>query len=318
MLSLLYLFLTAPWELIGLRFLEGVAVAAIQPAVSAYIADVTPEDHRSEAYGVLTATLNAGMLIGPIIGGVIGQHGGFTVAFGVNVAIEALAIVLVAGRLAEPRVHEAHRTNPEPVTWRALISFPLISAYVAFFSAQIVLGVLSGLWSIWIADLGGSYTFIGLTFTVFALPQIILGATAGRLGDRWGRAPLLLGTGLLVSVIYASYGFVTNLTAILVLGIVEGIFAVFQQPLAQGLLADASPTNARGRAQGIAGAAGGLGGAAAAFASLPLYHYSRPVPFVLAGVAMTAGSIVAALGAMTLGRRRRAIASPEVIRTVAH
>ena len=94
--------------------------------------------------------------------------------------------------------------------------------------------------------------------------------------------------------------------AILVLGIVEGIFMVFQQPVAQGLLADASPPEARGRAQGIAGAIGAIGGATAAFASLPLYHYSRPVPFVLAGAAMTAGSIVAAAGAMALVRRRRA------------
>ena len=79
---------------------------------------------------------------------------------------------------------------------------------------------------------------------------------------------------------------------------------MFQLPVAQGLLADASPPQARGRAQGISGSIGAIGGAAAAFASLPLYHAGRPLPFILAGVAIMAGSGVAAVGAVALVRRR--------------
>ena len=142
------------------------------------------------------------------------------------------------------------------VVWRDLVSIPLVGAYAAFFAGQIVMGILSGLWAIWLSDLGGSYTYIGMTMTVFALPQIFLGALAGRLSDRLGRAPLLLAGALLVNVVYASYGFITNLNLIVVVGIVEGMFIIFQRPAAQGLLADASPEEARGRAQGVAEAAG--------------------------------------------------------------
>lgn len=80
---------------------------------------------------------------------------------------------------------------------------------------------------------------------------------------------------------------------------------VFQQPLVQGLLADASPVAARGRVQGVAGAAGAVGGSLAAFASLPLYHETRTLPFFLAAAVMALGAVVAAVGALAFARRRR-------------
>lgn len=305
-LAVLYIFLNSPEQLIVLRFLEGISVSAFRPSVAAYIADVTPEEHRSEAYGGFSVALNAGMLVGPLIGGVVGQYIGFSAAFAINFVVEGLAVLLVMGRVPEPDQHQAQHDRDAAIPLRSLATLPLIGAYGAFFGTQVAMGVLGSLWSIWVRDLGGSYTFIGATFTVFALPQILFGAGAGRAGDRLGRGPILLSAGLCAAAIYASYGFVTNLAVIMALGVVEGLAIIFQQPVAQGLLADASPANARGRVQGLAGAAGAIGGASAAFACLPLYHASRAAPFVLAGAVMAVGSIVASVGAFAYTRRNRA------------
>lgn len=299
-----YIFFNTPAELIVLRFLEGGSVAAVQPAMYAYVADVTPATQRAEAYGTLSAALNGGLLIGPLIGGLIGQDAGFAPAYVLSAGIEGIAALLVLAFLREPAHHGEQHGQDGDGSWRQLCTIPLLGAYVAFFSYQIVMGILSSLWTIWTRDLGASYTYIGITFTVFALPQIFLGAMAGRASDRWGRAPVLLWAGLLISAVYASYGFVTSLMLVLILGIVEGIFLVFQQPAARGLLADASPAALRGRAQGMAGLAGSIGGAGAAFISLPLYHQDRTAPFVLAGVVMAAGSVVSALSAARLARSR--------------
>ena len=305
--SLCYIFFNTPVDLIALRFLEGLSVAGFQPTVGAYIADVTPEEHRAEAYGALSATLSGGMLIGPLVGGAVAQTAGFGFAFAITVGMELVALGLVAGRVREPAVHRTQHLEGRRASWRALLSLPLVGAYAAYFAGQAVMGMMSALWAIWLHDLGGSYTYIGLTMTIFALPQIVLGAPAGRLGDRWGRVPLLLGGGLLVSVVYASYGFMTNLALIVLVGLLEGVFIVFQRPAAQSLLADGSPPRLRGRAQGLAGSAGAMGGALAAFASFPIYHASRPLPFVLAGLVMMLGSVAAACGALVLARRRRTV-----------
>ena len=304
LISLLYIFFTTPIDLIALRFLEGISTSAFQPAESAYIADVTPEEHRSEAYGVLNASLMGGLLIGPLVGGVVGQHLGFTAAFILNVAVEVLALLLAWSQVREPPIHSHLTEGQQGGSWRRLVSLPLLGAYAAFFSMQVVIGMFTALWTIWLHDIGGSYTYIGFTMTVFALPQIFLSAIAGRAADRWGRGPVLLAGSVIIGGVYASYGFITDLTLIVALGVFEGLIFMFVMPAGQALLADASPAEARGRAQGIAGAVGAVGGAIAAFASLPLYHASRPVPFVGSAVVVVVGSYLAAAGAFILSHRR--------------
>lgn len=303
-ISLLYIRLYAPDELIVLRFLEGIAVSAFQPAIGAYIADVTPEEHRSEAYGALGATLNAGMLIGPLIGGIVGQYFGFTAAFVVNCAIEGAAIPLVLGHVHEPVVHENHVAGG-PSGWQRLFTVPLTAVYMTYLCMQAAMGMLSALWAIWVHDLGGSYAFIGITFSVFALPQILLGARAGKLADRLGRAPFLLASGILAGIIYISYGFMTSLVLITIFGVLEGLVIVFQQPVVQGFLADASPPDARGRAQGLSGALGAIGGSGMALVSLPLYHQARPAPFIVAGIITIIGGTVSFSGSLVFQRRQK-------------
>lgn len=303
-LTILYIPLNAPNELIILRFLEGMTVAAVQPATAAFIADVTPEEHRSEAYGALSATLNAGLLLGPLFGGIISQDFGFAAAFVVNFVVELLALPLVLGRVHEPRVHVVKEHDEARTPWSAVVTVPLVSAYASTFAVQVAFGVLGALWAIWVHDLGGSLTYIGITFSVFALPQIIFGTGAGRLADRFGRAPFLLLSGVVAGSIYAGYGLLHNLILIAVIGVVEGTVIVFQQPIAQSLLADASPVRARGRTQGVSGVVGSLGGAFSSFVSLPLYHQMVELPFLGAGIVMLIGSSLAALGVTVYDRRK--------------
>jgi MFS family permease len=297
-----YIFFNSPVDLICLRFLEGVVIAGVQPAAAAYIADVTAEEHRGEAYGVLAAALSGGILIGPLIGGLVGQQFGFVSAYALSAAVETVSVILVLVSVHEPSRHSDLHAGERALPWSRFLTPPLLGAYAATFATQIVMGIFSALWTIWVRDLGGSYTYIGLTFTVFAIPGILLGAIGGRAADRWGIAPTILRFGLLISLIYTSYGFVTNLVLLLVLGSVEGIFLAFQQPALQALLAAASPPEARGRAQGIAGLAGSLGGGSSAFFSLSLYHWNRPAPFVISGSFMVAGTIAATLSAVWLAR----------------
>jgi DHA1 family tetracycline resistance protein-like MFS transporter len=61
------------WLFLG-RVLAGATTASIVVA-SAYIADVTPEDKRAGAYGMISAAFGVGFVIGPAIGGLLGAHG---------------------------------------------------------------------------------------------------------------------------------------------------------------------------------------------------------------------------------------------------
>jgi MFS family permease len=297
-----YIFFSSPTDLICLRFLEGVVIAGVQPAAAAYIADVTAEEHRAEAYGVLSAAMSGGLLIGPLFGGLVGQQFGFVSAYALSAAVEAVSVVLVVVSVREPARHRAVHAEEHTLPWSRFFTVPLLGAYAITFTTQIIAGIFSALWTIRLHDLGGSYTYIGFIYTVFAIPGILLGAVGGRAADRWGMAPTLLRFGLLIGLIYIAYGFMTSLALFPVLCAVEGIFLAFQAPAQQALLAAASPPEARGRAQGIAGLVGSLGGAGSAFFSLSLYHWNRPAPFVISGTFMAVGAIAAALGAVWLVR----------------
>ncbi|MDZ4680881.1 MAG: TCR/Tet family MFS transporter [Saprospiraceae bacterium] len=76
-LGLDYLFLAfAPsigWLFIG-RLLAGISGASFTTA-SAYIADVSPPEKRAQNFGLIGAAFGLGFIIGPVLGGVLGQFG---------------------------------------------------------------------------------------------------------------------------------------------------------------------------------------------------------------------------------------------------
>ncbi|XIF19406.1 MAG: MFS transporter [Acetilactobacillus jinshanensis] len=63
-------FVTNAWELIGLRTIQGF-FAGVIPNATALVATETPKKHAGYAMGVITTGYIGGMLVGPIIGGIL-------------------------------------------------------------------------------------------------------------------------------------------------------------------------------------------------------------------------------------------------------
>lgn len=59
------------WLLVG-RVISGITAASFSIA-GAYIADVTPPDKRAGSYGILSAAFGLGFVLGPALGGVLGN-----------------------------------------------------------------------------------------------------------------------------------------------------------------------------------------------------------------------------------------------------
>ncbi|MEO9169584.1 MAG: TCR/Tet family MFS transporter [Candidatus Baltobacteraceae bacterium] len=62
---------TLSWIFVG-RVLSGITAASI-PTASAYIADVTPVEKRAGAYGMIGAAFGLGFVVGPALGGFLGN-----------------------------------------------------------------------------------------------------------------------------------------------------------------------------------------------------------------------------------------------------
>ncbi|MFB9986676.1 MFS transporter [Bacillus benzoevorans] len=55
------------------RILGGFSAAFIMPAVTAFLADITSKSERSKALGYMSAAINTGFIIGPGLGGFLGE-----------------------------------------------------------------------------------------------------------------------------------------------------------------------------------------------------------------------------------------------------
>ncbi|HEY0105240.1 MAG TPA: TCR/Tet family MFS transporter [Rhizomicrobium sp.] len=117
------------WLFLG-RFLSGIAGAAY-PTANAYIADVSPPEKRAANFGLVGAAFGIGFVVGPAIGGIIGDAWGprapFFVAAGFAAANALFGVVVLKESLPPERrrTFELWRANPAG-SLRALRRFPMI------------------------------------------------------------------------------------------------------------------------------------------------------------------------------------------------
>lgn len=103
------------WLFVG-RFLSGIAGAAY-PTANAYIADVSPPEKRAANFGLVSAAFGIGFVIGPAIGGLLGQYGArlpFYVSAGIAFCNTLYGFFVLKESLppASRRKFELRRANP--------------------------------------------------------------------------------------------------------------------------------------------------------------------------------------------------------------
>lgn len=313
-IALLYVVLAEPWTFIVLRAAEGAAAAAISPAARAYITDIAPPARRGEAFGLLGATFSGGILIGPALGGWLSAASTYQTAFIVSAAGRLMALVLVLWLVREPLTHSVRAAAAAVARWHDAVTPVLLGSYVVAVGNGFANGLFFALWSLWMADAGASLWQIGLSYTAFGLPALVLTPLAGRWGDRVGRLPLLIGPGVVEAAIYLAYPVAGSVWLIIAFSLVQGIFFAVKQPSLDGIVADGSPPDARGRVQGVYNGIS-LGGAfISAMLCTVLYGVSATAPFILitvvVGTTLAMGSLM--LWRAGVGRTQRPAPTPAI------
>ena len=106
---------TIAW-LFAARFLSGIAGAAY-PTANAYVADVSPPEKRAANFGLVGAAFGIGFVIGPAIGGLLGQYGArvpFYASAGITFCNALYGMIVLKESLAPEnrRKFEWWRANP--------------------------------------------------------------------------------------------------------------------------------------------------------------------------------------------------------------
>lgn len=130
--------------------------------------------------------------------------------------------------------------------------------FLAVFIHLLGFGILIPLLPYYAETYGATGLMVGLLNTSFSFMQFLFAPIWGRLSDRVGRRPVLLGSLLLTSVSYVVFGLAGSLTVLFLSRMVAGI-AGATISTAQAYMADTTTPEERTKGMGLIGAAFGMG-----------------------------------------------------------
>ncbi|AME26863.1 TCR/Tet family MFS transporter [Burkholderia sp. PAMC 26561] len=181
------------WLLFVGRSIAGLTSANISVA-TAYITDVSPEDTRARRFGLFNAMFGIGFIVGPVLGGVLGDYWlrlPFIAAAVLNAGNLLLALfVLPESRTPSRKKIDLAALNPlRPLRWvfsmKALI--PVVATFFVLSATGEVYGVCWALWGNDVFRWNGLW--IGLSLGAFGVCQSLAqaflpGPAVKLLGER--------------------------------------------------------------------------------------------------------------------------------------
>lgn len=295
-----------PYWFILFRLLEGIGTAGVGPAGQAFIADITPERDRSKAYGILTTAQFGGLIIGPALAPPLyhlagGGQAGFYAIFYFGAILGFITTLLLLVFVKEPASTGARRAarearglkRAERPPYRAVLTRPVLAFILIAFASHFAMGSWEVVWSIWLAHLGASMTYIGLTWVAFSVPMLLAFA-GGMLADRYSRFALMF-TGYTISAVaWILYGSTTNLTLFLIINVIEGVAIAFSYPAKQAFLIQVSPRKWLGTVTGLETTSMQLAGLLGTLTAPILYELISGYVLAVGGFLALTGLAVAA------------------------
>jgi MFS transporter, DHA1 family, tetracycline resistance protein len=250
------------WWLFAGRVLSGIATSNIT-AASAYIADVTPPEKRAAAFGVLGSAFGLGFVLGPAIGGMVGNVNPrltfwAAAAFALINTLYGL-FVLPESLPRERRTQRLDWKRANPVGALALLRshHALWGLTWVNFITYLAHEVLPNVWVIYcIAAFGWSTGSIGLTLTLVGTISAInqstmVGPVVKRLGERRTLLASLALAAVGLALMGANNGYVSLLAAVI-------ISLPMYQASSQALMTRRVGAEAQGALQGALGSIRGI------------------------------------------------------------
>ena len=252
------------WLLVG-RLLNGATAASFSTA-NAYLADVTTPDQRAKVFGWMGSAFSFGFIIGPSIGGVLGDYDlrlPFLAAAALTFANWLYGFFILPESLPPERRAKAYQwSRANPIGALQLLRSRLGLLPLAFvgFLFQISHVVLPTIFVLYTTHrYGWSSSFLGVTFLLTGVLGVItqiflVGPTVARIGER---NTLLIGL-LAGAAGFAWYGW-AEIGWVYLLG--APIFALsgFIMPGLQGLMTRKVEPHEQGQLQGANQSLTGIG-----------------------------------------------------------
>jgi len=167
---------------------------------------------------------------------------------------------------------------------------PLVFIFLTVFIDLLGFGMIIPLLAVYSKAYGASQSELGLLFACFSGMQFVFAPMWGRLSDRIGRRPVLIGGLLGTAGSYLLFGFAGSMPLIFASRILAGFFGA-NISTAQAYIADVTTPENRAKGMGLIGAAFGLGFTLGPWIGGELAAISPQAPgFLAAGLSLAAAT----------------------------
>jgi DHA1 family tetracycline resistance protein-like MFS transporter len=275
------------------RIIDGLSGGSITTA-RAYIADVTAEEDRAKAFGVLGAAFGLGFIVGPALSGAF-AHISYTAPIWAAAGVTAVAVLMAWFWLPET----IHRTHAGGAPWRALADLGrrpqlrlLLSVDFIYWTAFAVYQTTFALFGAQRFGLDAVKT--GYLLAVFAVVNVLMqGFLVGRLARALGERRTLT-FGLVSAALGWSGSALTHSFPVFVLMLVPAAVGVgLCIPSLISLVSKSAGRHEQGRVQGAAGALESLGRTIGpVWGNGLLQAFGESAAFVSAAVALLSGAVL--------------------------
>ncbi|MBS1718401.1 MAG: MFS transporter [Armatimonadetes bacterium] len=296
------------WIMLGSRIIGGFGAANVVVA-QAYIADAFPPENRSVALGRLGAALQAGLILGAALAGLITKVFGSEIIGFVAAASSGLGVLLLFLFLPSVEVKQEEQPGKRPIINLALLKdvpalTPLfILAAVAWFALACLEGTFGRLIH---HNLNyGQYEY-GIVFSI----ESITGVAA----QSFLLAPVqkLMSSRLMVVCGYLLQGlglvlmpFAPSLAALVIFGACYSLGTSISSPAVNGACSTLTPEDRQGEMFGLMQGARSIGFVVGPLLGGALFDFRPASPYLLAGVVSLAAAFLAPFA---IPKKRQAVA----------
>ena len=310
---------TALWMMVLSRGFAGICGGNITVA-QAYIADITPAEHRSKRMGLIGMAFGLGFIFGPIIGGLSLKHFGDTGPGWVAACLCAgnflLALFILSESLKPSSEHVPNR--PRMAQWSHTLGQPKIGLLVmVFFLATFCFSCFESTLPLLVTDnfhldiqndARSATTVVYLFAFCGIIGAFVQGGMIGRAVKAMGEpkviAMSLVFTAVSLGVIpfvkgttplswgvlfqHAGLPWLCMLSALALLAVGSSL----TRPPLFGLLSNLTPSHEQGATIGVAQSAGSLARILGPIFATTVLHYLPPLPYLTCTVVLLGTSVL--------------------------
>ncbi|WP_028547898.1 MFS transporter [Paenibacillus sp. UNC451MF] len=248
-------FATSPWQLLGLRIMNGV-ISGFMPAAVALMSTNTPKEKIGFAMGTLQSGGVAGSILGPFIGGLLAEWVGFRPIFYITGPLLFCASLLAMFLVKENFDAAAAKKKANISTIEGFKELNKTKELPALYAVTFVIqfSMLSSMTLIplFVQDLHGKGEMLafyaGLVGSITGFSNMVASPLLGRLSDKIGSVKILAVCLVGAAISFIPQAFVTNIWQLFAARFMLGVFMGGMLPSVQTLISNFSPKGMESRA----------------------------------------------------------------------